>query len=187
MSPLVTDTPKRVPSVGAELWDPGAVAVDAEGNVVVADQGNRTIRLLAATGGSHYGVPIAAGHLGTVAGEGSYGPYLVDGLSAVGQTAELNFPTAVAVDRSGNLYIADGAMHAIRFVPGGPATLRGAQTQAGDMYTAAGAMGTGPLRTGTTWIQTRLLDPVGLAVSPGGALIYADSQADVVRELPAAT
>ncbi len=105
------------PAPAAELWDPGALAVDAGGNVLVADQGNRTIRLLAAASGSFYGVAVAADHLGTVAGEGSYGPYLIDGLSAVGETAELNFPTAIALDRSGNLSIADGAMHVIRFVP----------------------------------------------------------------------
>ena len=78
-------------------------------------------------------------------------------------------------------------MHAIRFVPAVTTTLRGKPAQAGDMYTAAGAMATGPLRDGTDWIQTRLLDPVGLAVSPGGQLIYSDNQADVVRELPAGT
>ena len=176
------------PALAAELWDPGALAVDAGGDVLVADQGNRTIRLLAAASGTFYGVALAADHLGTVAGEGSYGPYLVDGLSAVGETAELNFPTAIALDRSGNLYIADGAMHAIRFVPAVTTTLlRQDRRQAGDMYTAAGAMSTGPLRNRTAWIQTRMLDPAGLALSPGGQLVYADSQADVVRELPAGT
>ena len=130
---------------------------------------------------------MAADHLGTVAGEGSYGPYLIDGLSAVGETAELNFPTAIALDRSGNLSIADGAMHVIRFVPAVTTTLRGKPAQAGDMYTAAGAMSTGSLRNRTAWIQTRMLDPVGLAVFPREQLVYADNQADVVRELPAGT
>jgi hypothetical protein len=129
-------------------------------------------------------VPIAAEHLGTVAGDGSYGPYLVDGLSAQGQTAELNFPTAVALDSSGDLYIADGAEHAIRFVPAGTTTLLGKPAQGGDMYTVAGAMSTGSLYNRTTWIQTRMLEPGGLTLSPGGELIYSDSQADVVRELP---
>ena len=55
------------------------------------------------------------------------------------------------------------------------------------MYTAAGALSVGPLHDQTTWVQTRLLDPTGLALSPGGRLVYSDSEADVVRELPAAT
>ena len=172
----------------AELWDPGALAVDAGGNVLVADQGNRTIRVLAATTGSFYGVAIAADHLGTVAGEGSYGPYLIDGLSAVGRDRGAQLPDGASPSTArATSTIADGAMHAIRFVPAVTTTLRGQPAQAGDMYTAAGAMATGPLRNRTAWIQTRLLDPVGLAVSPAGQLIYSDNQADVVRELPAGT
>ncbi len=172
------------PATDAEVWDPGALAIDAGGDLFIADQGNRTIRELAVRTGTYYGVPIAADHLGTVAGDGSYGPYLIDGLSAQGQTAELNFPTAVALDSSGDLYIADGAEHAIRLVPAGTTTLLGKPAQGGDMYTVAGAMSTGSLYNRTTWIQTRMLEPAGLTLSPGGALIYSDSQADVVRELP---
>jgi sugar lactone lactonase YvrE len=172
------------PALAAQLWDPGAVAVDSGGNVLFADQGSRSIRLLAATTGRYYGVTVVADHLGTVAGEGSYGPYLVDGLSAVGETAELNFPTALAVDGHGNLSIADGAMHAIRMVPAVTTTLLGKKVTADNLYTAAGAMGTGGLRDGTSWIQTRLLQPAGLTLSTDGALIYSDSQANVVRQLP---
>ncbi len=172
------------PARSAQLWDPGALAVDSGGNVLFADQGSRSIRLLAATTGRYYGVTVVADHLGTVAGEGSYGPYLVDGLSAVGETAELNFPTALAVDSQGNLSIADGAMHAIRVVPAVTTTLLGKKVTADNLYTAAGAMGTGGLRDGTSWIQTRLLQPAGLTLSTDGALIYSDSQANVVRQLP---
>jgi hypothetical protein len=175
------------PALLAELWDPGAMAVDTDGDILVTDQGNRTIRELAAHSGSFYGVALATDHLGTVAGEGSYGPYLTGGLSALGETAEINFPTGIALDAQGGLYIADGAMHAIRFVPATTTTLLGKVAQADDMYTAAGAMSTGTLDNGTTWIRTRLLDPTGLAVSPGGELIYGDSEANVVRELPAAS
>ena len=173
------------PARSAQLWDPGALAVTTGGDVFIADQGNRTIRVLAATAGTFLGVPVAAGHVATVAGEGSYGPYLVDGLPALGETAELNFPTALAVDGRGNLSIADGAMHAIRLVPQVTTTLSGKPADAGDLYTAAGAEGAGSQRDGTTWVQTRLLQPSGLALSPGGGLIVSDSQSNVVREIPA--
>jgi hypothetical protein len=173
------------PALQAELWDPGALTVDADGNVLVADQGNRTIRELAAHSGTFFGVAIAADHLGTIAGEGSYGPYLVDGLGAIGETAELNFPTAIALDGEGNLYIADGAMHAIRFVPATTTTLLGKTAKPDDMYIAAGAWSTGPQNKRTTWIQTRMLDPTGLVVASGDQLIYSDAGANVVRELPA--
>jgi hypothetical protein len=175
------------PALDAELWDPGALAVDAGGDVLVADQGNRTIRVLTSHGGTFYGVSLAADDLGTVAGEGSYGPYLVDGISAVGVTAEIDFPTAVAVDAHGNLYIADGAIHAIRLVPASTTTLLGKAATADNMYTVAGAMSTDVLHNRTEWIQTRMLGPAGLALTPGGQLVYSDGQADVVRRLPAGT
>jgi NHL repeat len=172
------------PSLQAELWDPGALTVDAGGDVLVADQGNRTIRELAAHSGSFFGVGIGAGDLGTVAGEGSYGPYLVDGLAALGQVGEVNFPVGIATDPMGNLYVADGDMHSIRLVAATTASLRGQQTVADDMYTAAGAVSVGVLHDKTTWVQTRMVDPTGLALSPTGRLIYSDAGADAVRELP---
>ena len=102
------------PARRAQLWDPGALAVNPAGDVLVADQGNRSIRLLAAATGNYYGVPLAADDLGTVAGEGSYGPYLADGLPALSEIGELNFPTGVAVGANGDLYVADGDMHGPR-------------------------------------------------------------------------
>jgi NHL repeat len=168
----------------AELWDPGSLAVDSRGDVLVADQGNRSIRELASHSGEFFGVSLAANDLGTVAGEGSYGPYLTDGLPALGEVAEINFPAGIGLDSRGDLYIADGPMHAIRFVPATATTLRGKNAQPDDMYTAAGAMSTGPLDQQTTWVQTRMLEPTGLAFSSGGELVFSDSEANVVRQLP---
>jgi DNA-binding beta-propeller fold protein YncE len=175
------------PADQARLWDPGALAVDGAGDVYIADQGNRSIRVLTTHAGTFFGVGLGSDDLGTVAGEGSYGPYLVDGLPAVGDTGELNFPTGLALDRSGDLYVADGDMHAIRYLAAGTTAFRGQSTTVGSLYTAAGAYAVGSLRDRTTWVQTRLGDPTGLAVSPAGRLVYSDSAADVVRELPAGT
>jgi len=140
--------------------------------------------VLAARTGTYFGVSLTAGQLGTVAGAGSYGPYLTDGLPALGGVSEINFPTGIAVDRDGDLYIADGDMHVIRFVAASATRLRGSPAQADDMYTAAGAISTGTLHDGTAWVQTRMIDPTGLAMAPGGRLVYSDTTADVVRELP---
>jgi hypothetical protein len=173
------------PATDAQLWDPGALAVDGAGDVLVADQGNRTIRVLTTHTGSIYGVALAADDLGTVAGEGSYGPYLVDGLSAVGETSELNFPTGLAVAADGTLYIADGSMQVIRMVPAATTTLLGKPAKTDDIYTVAGAYSIEILHNKTERIQTRMLDPTGLALAPGGQLVYSDGLADVVRQLPA--
>jgi hypothetical protein len=137
--------------------------------------------------GTYYGVVLAADALGTVAGEGSYGPYLADGLPAVFETAEINFPTGLAVAANGDLYIADGAMHAIRMVPQSETMLLGKAAQADAMYTAAGALSVGSLHQRTSWIETRMVDPTGLAIGADGHLIYADTGADVVRALPSET
>jgi hypothetical protein len=171
------------PAGQAQLWDPGALAVDATGDVAVADQGNRSIRLLASHAGSFYGVPLAADHLGTVAGEGSYGPYLADGLGATSQVGETDFPTGLAFDAHADLFIADGYMHAIRLLPAAPIRLLGQEMEPGDLYLVAGARSIGPLYNHTVWIRARLVDPSGLVVSTGGQLIYADSGADAVRAL----
>jgi hypothetical protein len=171
------------PALEAELWDPGALAANGDGDILVADQGNRTVRLLTEHAGTYYGVALAAHSLGTVAGDGSYGPYLIDGLPATGGVGEVNFPSALAVDAGGDLYIADGAMHAIRLVPATATTLLGKMVQAGSLSTVAGAESTGALHAVTTWIQTRMADPSGLAVSPHGNLAYSDSDGDVVREV----
>ena len=66
------------------------------------------MRVLAPQATTLLGITVGADDLTTVAGEGSYGPYLVDGLAAIGQTGELNFPTGLAVDAAGNLLVADG-------------------------------------------------------------------------------
>ncbi|MGH9028979.1 MAG: hypothetical protein ACRDV4_05130, partial [Acidimicrobiales bacterium] len=116
-----------------------------------------------------------------------YGPYLVDGLPALGEVGELNFPSAIAVDPEGDLYLADGEMHTVRIVPAFPMKLLGKVAQADDMYTVAGALSVGSLHNMTSWVQTRLVDPSGLVLSPGDRLIYSDAGADVVRELPAHT
>ncbi len=171
------------PALDAELWDPGALAVDPAGDVFVADQGNRTVRELAAASGTSFGVPLAANALGTVAGEGSYGPYLVDGLPALGQTGELNFPSGLALGPGGGLYVADGAMHVVRFVADAATTLGPTSIPAGAMVTVAGALPSGTLDNRVTWVRTRMSDPVGLAVTSGGALVYADAAVHAVRLL----
>ena len=173
-------------AVDAELWDPGAIVVDPDGDVILADQGNRSIRELAAVTGTFYGVDLETNHLGTIVGQGAYSPYVVDGLPALGQVSEMNFPTALALDARGDLYIADGAMHAIRLVPAASATLLGRDVQAGDMYTVAGALPAGRLDQHTRWVQTRLAYPAGLVLSPG-RIVYSDREDNVVRGVSAGT
>ena len=90
------------PATSAQLSLPAGVAVDGSGNLYIADSGNNRIRKVSATG-----------IITTVAGNGSPG-YSGDGGPAT--SAQLNQPAGVAVDASGNLYIADSSNNRIRKV-----------------------------------------------------------------------
>ncbi len=90
------------PAVAAQLNYPTSVAVDISGNLYIADYGNQRIRKID-----------TLGNITTVAGNGT-SSYLGDGGPAV--AAALNYPTGVAVDTLGNLYIADYVNNRVRKV-----------------------------------------------------------------------
>jgi uncharacterized protein (TIGR03437 family) len=90
------------PPTKAQLSDPLGVAVDAGGNLYIADF-NR-VRL------------VSNGTINTIAGNGSAG---YQGDNGVATAAELASPNSVAVDSSGNLYIADTGNNRVRLVSGG--------------------------------------------------------------------
>jgi uncharacterized protein (TIGR03437 family) len=94
------------PATSAQLNNPVAVAVDAAGNLYIADMLNHRIRRVAPNG-----------TITTVAGNGRPGFSGDGGPAASGQ---LNFPAGVAVDPSGNLYIADWQNYRVRKVTFGP-------------------------------------------------------------------
>ena len=102
------------PAAGSQLDDPNGVAVDSAGNVVIADAGNNRVRVVAAASGTFYGVPMAAGKIYTVAGNGDGG---LSGDGGPGTTAELSFPSSVASDGTG-LVVADSLNERIRLLSG---------------------------------------------------------------------
>ncbi len=173
------------PMTGAELWNPVAVTVDGSGDLVVADSGDQSVLLASAAGGTYWGSAVGPGDLGLVmGGTGDYGPYLADGLSATGQTAELNDPRGVAVGPTGALFVSDGFMAAVRVVPATTGMLLGRHTVAGSLYTAAGAVpvsNSSGLGNGTKWVVTRVGTATGVAVSGSGALYVSDAGLDTVR------
>ena len=173
------------PLTGAELSNPVAVALDPSGDLFVADSGDQSVLLASAAGTAGWGTTVGADDLGLVAGgTGGYGPYLADGLSATGETAELNDPRGVAVAPSGALFVSDGFMQAVRVVPRTTGQVLGRQMVGGDMYTATGAVpvssSTG-LGNGTKWVLTRAGAPTGVAVSSAGALYVSDAALHTVQ------
>ena len=89
-------------ATAAELSYPRGVAVDAAGNVYIADYNNNVIRMVN-----------TAGIISTFAGNGTQG-YTGDGGPAT--AAALNYPQGVAFDALGNVYIADVSNNRIRKV-----------------------------------------------------------------------
>jgi uncharacterized protein (TIGR03437 family) len=100
----------------AEVLNPSGVAIDILGNIYIADTSNHLIRMVvtAASTATAYGV--STGEIISIAGDNT-GGYAGDGGAAV--AAELEFPTGVAVDTNGNVYIADSGNNVIREVTDG--------------------------------------------------------------------
>lgn len=101
---------------GAYFFSPSGVAADAQGNVYVADAGNNVIRMVT-----------PAGQTTTIAGNGNPGAVNGPALTA----ATFNNPAGLAVDASGNIYVADMLNNLIRKISNGTvSTLAGHDTTA---------------------------------------------------------
>lgn len=151
------------PATSAQLNDPYGIAVDASGNVYVADVGNCRVR------------EVTAGVITTAAGSGCSVSPLGDGGPAT--SAKLESPTGVAVDVAGNLFIAEQAGCRIREVSGGAIA-----TVAGNG--SCGYAGDGGAATSAE------IAPSGVALDTAGNLYITDDFAPTdcrVREVSSGT
>ncbi|MGA8150826.1 MAG: choice-of-anchor D domain-containing protein [Terriglobales bacterium] len=149
----------------ATLASPTAVAWDASGNYYIADTANNRIRKV--TGGPSPAIT-------TVAGNGNLG-YSPDGTAAI--DANLYSPGGVAVDASGNLFIADTANYVVRKVDAGTLHISTVAGTPGDKCTPSTAVcGDGGLAT-----LAQLTNPTALAVDGNGNLYIADYFGNRVR------
>jgi trimeric autotransporter adhesin len=100
----------KTAATSAELLAPTAVALDSVGDIIIADAPNHVVwEVVEGSAASGLGVP--AGTIITIAGTNTGGYSGDGGLSGL---AELDFPTGVAVDSAGNIYIADSGNDVIR-------------------------------------------------------------------------
>jgi sugar lactone lactonase YvrE len=126
---------------------PAGLAIDPTGNLFVADQNRHRIRKVSSDG-----------KVTTVAGTSQRG-FSGDGGPAV--KAQLRYPTAVAVDRGGNLFVADSGNGRVRKV-----------TPDGGIQTIVGG-GTVPPVDGTLATTVRLV-PHDIAINSSGDLLITD-------------
>lgn len=160
--------PSGYPATVSSLDHSQNVAVDARGDVYIADTyNNRVVKVT------------PAGMVTAVAGDGKAG-YAGDGKQAA--FAELNQPTGVAVDSRGNLYIADSANNVIRRVDAKTGIIT---TVAGDYAkdkASDGGLG-GFSGDGGPATSAQLNDPQGIAIDGAGDLFIADTFNNAIREV----
>ena len=141
----------------AQFNNPSGVAVDAAGNIYVADTDNDTIRKVTPDGVVSTVAGIA-GNAGSTNGPGN--------------VAQFNFPYGLAVDAATNIYVADTYNHTIRLI-----------TPAGQVSTIAGV----PAFAGNAdgpGTSAHFNNPSGVAVDSGGNNVYvADSTNNTIRRL----
>jgi sugar lactone lactonase YvrE len=148
----------NIAATSAELAWPFGVAVDGAGNLYIADYLNARIRKLT-----------PGGIITTVAGTGTAG-YNGDNIPAT--SAELSYPTGVAVDGVGNLYIGDHGNQRIRKV-----------TPDGTITTVAGNGTWGYNGDNIPATSAELLAPWGVVVDGAGNLYIADDGNNRIRKV----
>jgi trimeric autotransporter adhesin len=143
-------------ATSAQLGGPVALVVAGDGTIYIADYPNNRVRAMS-----------PGGTIRTVAGTGVAG-YSGDG--GLATSAQLNGPSGLSLDGSGNLYIADSNNYRVRRVTSGGvvSTVAGTGTQ--------GFSGDGGLAT-----SANLDTPMGVLADAGGNLYIADSGNNRIR------
>ncbi|HEV7459497.1 MAG TPA: hypothetical protein VGN78_03090, partial [Solirubrobacteraceae bacterium] len=156
------------PATAAKLRQPDGVAVTADGGFLIADSGNGAIRRVSPAGT----ITTVAGMLGTSCAAAPCG----DGGPAT--AAKLGLPNGVTATADGGVLIADTGNSAIRRVsPAGTIT-----TVAGTLMTSGSSGDGGPATA------AKLNQPIGVAATPDGGFLIADSGNSAIRRVsPAGT
>ncbi len=151
-------------ATSATLSSPYGVALDSDGNVYIADTGNNRVRK----------VTVSSGNIAALAGTGTAG-FTGDGGAAA--SATLRSPRGVAVDSSGDVYIADSQNERIRKVTistGNIETIAGTGT--------AGSSGDGGLAT-----AAQINFPHDLTLDASGNVYICDTFNSLIRKIDVST
>lgn len=151
-------------ATSAELNAPYAVALDTAGNIYIADTQNYRIRKITAS----------TGVISTVAGNGIQG-YSGDGGTAT--SAEFGYPSGLALDTAGNIYIVDNSNQRVRKVT----------ASTGVISTVAGNGTAGYSGDGGAATSAELAWPADLALDTAGNIYIADGGNNRVRKVTVST
>jgi DNA-binding beta-propeller fold protein YncE len=146
------------PAIDAQLNDPIGIALDRDGSILIADALYHRVRRVTPDG-----------TITTIAGDG-IPQFTGDGGPAA--RASLQYPTGVAVDRDGNVLIADAENHRIRRIDA-----------EGTITTVAGIGGAGYAGDGGPATKAMLHRPTGVAVTRRGELLIADEYNHRIRRV----
>lgn len=149
------------PAISAKLNWPRGIAVDALNNCYIADNNNHRVRKVS-----------TAGIISTVAGTGRLG-FSGDGAMAV--RAQLFFPSGVAVDTKGNLYIADNGNRRVRMV-----------NVKGIMSSVVHEEMSVDLKEGKAVAYPQIA-PIGICVDAVGDIYLADEINNTIRKISVST
>lgn len=155
------------PATSAILYGPQSVAVDASGNLFIADTYHHLVRTVNAVSGV---ISVVAGG-GTAAGTDGYGN------GAPANTVQLIDPAAVALDSSGNLYIADTGNNIIRRV----------DMTTGIVTNIAGNGNWGYSGDFALAVQATLASPQAIAVDAANNIYIADYDNNTIRQVTASS
>jgi sugar lactone lactonase YvrE len=150
-------------AVNAEINYPVAIALDANANVIFTDGGNGVVREITKT----------TGVIHTIAGTGIFGPW---GNDSAATACRFEAPTGIAVDASGNIYVADADPS--------NSVVRVIDAANGNIYAFAGTTGVhGFGGDGAAATAATLNQPLGISLDNMGNLYIADWENAVVRKV----
>ncbi|MHB8389384.1 MAG: NHL domain-containing protein [Acidobacteriaceae bacterium] len=158
-SNIPSTTPE--PATTAQFSTPMGLAVDAGGNLYIADQGNDLVAKVD-----------LAGEIVAVAGCGANCGTVPSTTQEPASSAKLNGPSGIAVDATGNLYIADSGNNLVEKV-----------NNSGQIVVVAGGGSTSPSTTPNSATSAQLNGPVGVAVDAAENIYIVDSSNGLIEKV----
>ncbi len=146
------------PAVDCELHEPQGICMDNTGNLYIADAGNNRIRKIN-----------TAGIITTIAGTGVAG---YNGDNMLATAAQLNYPTSIIIDETGNIYFPDDHNFRIRKI-----------NTSGIITTIAGNGTEGNSVEGSQATATQIGSTEGMCMDRAGNIYFADIRYSVIRKI----